>query len=587
MKLSTITIAFPVFRLKSRVEHCTPRRPTVFEQALVRLVQRFGHHPRWSSSLALDLFQQVLLVSDADKLVLPALDELVALKVLDCAEGITQPARARVADLSLTEKGLQMLRQGLLPGKKVDNKVTHLYDPITNTLIKRARQSVFLKAPLPASVDPEFISFTYPKSLIQERIPLEGHDWFNASSEIVDVRQEFKQVLWKAVKADLNVSPEGELHVSINDGACANALEGLESDVLLRRVILPGLNGALRWNGSTEIPELDFSTVIPKAEEFFPLNHMDAGIELTQRAVHFVNYELRSASKSLAAAIEKIKSGLVVVCGTPEGNGTPWFQWLDSRPVAMAYVREPYPLPGCICFGSDGTNRCAGSFAASIGHAKTRIPWGYTLHKGEVLPIVQSHLERLEERIIASGELDAILMMAFWKPAERVWERAWACIALQRLEPAQALRRMLAFRSRIIRIVHDHKLPAWEAEAVSFLFSSLEKITQGFSAAHVERIIEAFAFSGPVTRETGQALWQVCEARLERAEQADLHALKQKMMAAIGHLGRGTKKGSSGKKHVNVTLARTSAMGGTSSDRTANASAERSRALVHVSEPSR
>lgn len=539
MKLATITIAFPLFRLKSRVVHFTPRRAITFEQAILGLVRRFGRNPRWSGSSVLEVFQNVLLVSDAEKLVLPSLSELVDHKVLAHSGDRAALARAHIADLSITEKGLSMLEQGMLPATEVENRVAHLYDPVKNVLVKEGRASLYLKGPLPASVGQDLVPNTYPRPLIQERVHQEGHDWLNPNSEILDVRLDAKEVLWKAATVELIASPQGELHLSAEDLNYAELLRRLDPDVTLNHLIVPGLNGSVRPNGTYElVPERDFSLTATTGADFFSLNELADRMSFADRSVHFVSYDLQAQSQGIVAAIKRLKSGLVVVHGTPESHEGPWFQW-GSRGVAIVHIHDPYPLPGCLCFGSDGRNWFAGSFSFSVGHLNCRIPWGYALKKEEVLPDAKACLDRLEDRIIASGQLEAIAMMVFWKPVEQVWNIGWSLVSSVGFEPAQALKKVLGFRGFITRASGVDKLPPWPRDAVSFLCSAVEENKDVPLAILADQIVEALTHCGPLTREQADLLRNACKPTFDVTGVDHNGPIQAKLFAAIAKASRG------------------------------------------------
>src|SRR5262245_49751124 len=103
MLLATIKIGFPVLRLESLVRHATPRLPTVFERALLRLYERFtadGEFGRWDLA---SLFHRVLGVPETEALVRPALEELITLGVFTCSQSDrSRLDRIALAHLTMT-----------------------------------------------------------------------------------------------------------------------------------------------------------------------------------------------------------------------------------------------------------------------------------------------------------------------------------------------------------------------------------------------------------------------------------------------------------------------------------------------------
>ncbi|MBM3302342.1 MAG: hypothetical protein FJY85_20615, partial [Deltaproteobacteria bacterium] len=317
MFLENITLSLPIFKFKSRVSHCTPRRPTVFERTILRIVQRLSANPRWSAAPVIGLFEEVLLVADSDKLVLSALEELQSLGVLQYAGEFSSISRARLCDLSITDHGMNMFRDGMLPGKTVDTMVDHLFDPVAQKLLRNSQESLYLREPLPAAIKPDLVGGDYPKPQIEADLSNGTWEWLNNQSRVVEVKLASRTILWKTTKAQLTVSPAAEINLAVSDSSHQDFLMQLDAEVLLEGIIRPGLNGAVREDLMDDIPRVDFASIAAQGADFFSLVRLSDRIRLRHGEAHFLSNGHPGVWEDLSNTVKNLKSGLVVVYNNP------------------------------------------------------------------------------------------------------------------------------------------------------------------------------------------------------------------------------------------------------------------------------
>lgn len=267
MKIADVTISYPYVQYKVRVTHFTARRSTAVEWLILEAISRASALEAYRDISVADLMEQVFMISDADQLILPCLLSLqdmgavVALGVDNDSKLATVPMRS----LSMTPKGEEMQRDGLLPGMPNDSIISIGYKPMEGTLSENAEVRLTDSPGGIAAMHIESAAdIAFPAALITEMIfrkrgeksRQSRYSWLMPTTRIDSVDNEEAVLRWR------NVSRK---FIMTGNGNCS--LEGVD-DSRLDQLVLAGikLNNA---SAEYDIPKVEFDDPDKELKEIF------------------------------------------------------------------------------------------------------------------------------------------------------------------------------------------------------------------------------------------------------------------------------------------------------------------------------
>ena len=247
MRLSTVVASYPVFAFEVRVTHQTPRRPTVFEQMVLRLIlQAEAAEPLAGVGLR-ELFEGMLGVADAHLLLNPTVHELIDLAMLQApaqADKIEVPLR----DWRINEAGRDFIQRGLLPGRPRYETLQYCYEPLADALqLLREGEPRGASAPQSLHLDAAFpLVDLAPR--VRASLPGGRHRWFEAATEIMEVvvAPSLEATRWREVELALECGQDGRLDLQApGDEAMTRWLRQAAPEDVWHRLIWPMLGGPL------------------------------------------------------------------------------------------------------------------------------------------------------------------------------------------------------------------------------------------------------------------------------------------------------------------------------------------------------
>jgi hypothetical protein len=255
MRLATIVASYPVFAFESRVTHQTPRRPTVFEQMVLRLIRQAESAESLAGNGLRELFEEMLGVADSHLLLNPTVHELIGLEVLR-APAVPDMIEAPLRAWGITEVGREFIQRGLLPGRPRYETLEYWYEPLADTLqLLREGEprgsSAGATRPQPLHLDSAFPMVDLAPR-VRASLPGERHRWFEAATEIMEVGVAAlpEATRWREVELTLECGHDGRLDLQApSDAAMARWLRQATPEDVWRRLVGPALGGALPDDG--------------------------------------------------------------------------------------------------------------------------------------------------------------------------------------------------------------------------------------------------------------------------------------------------------------------------------------------------
>jgi rRNA-processing protein FCF1 len=253
MRLTTVGVGIPVFKLKASIKHSIVRKPTVFERMVLRLSRRGQENPIIGGTTLRQAFEERLSVQGVSQLLEKAVSGLVRLGVL-ASSGT--PGRSLLDEpiqtLRLTRDGEEFYNRNTLPSSPNADAVDYWYAPWSNAL-STGRPGKLTEVEPGLAFDDAVLKPRDPSSLVRRELDQNRPRFLKRQSRIIDVDAEISEsIAWLTVDIEIHASPEGYLDLKTQGKAHESWLHKLEpavvQDTLLDAVIGKALAPDLELN---------------------------------------------------------------------------------------------------------------------------------------------------------------------------------------------------------------------------------------------------------------------------------------------------------------------------------------------------
>lgn len=235
MKIGSIQVGVPIYRIRSTVEHSIVRMPTVFERMIMRLSRRGGEIPEVGRTSFREAFEEHLGVTGIPRLLETSVAGLLRMNVLTA----TTHSGGSVLDLPisalrLTPAGNDFYNRNTLPSHPTRDAAEHYYLPWLNSLESGRPSRVLSDAP-PHSFDAESLRPRDPSALVRSALEEQRPRFLKQESRVVSVDAGVDETNWSLIDLDLHLAPEGYLDLRVpRSKPVQDWLARLEPSVLQR-----------------------------------------------------------------------------------------------------------------------------------------------------------------------------------------------------------------------------------------------------------------------------------------------------------------------------------------------------------------
>ena len=240
MKISEITISYPCVRYEVEVKHFTARKSTAIEWVILEAVKKASSMPHYADISVGQLFREILLISDGNLLIRPCILQLQGLRALDAMDvsDETDLDTIPMRNLKLTDEGLKMQKDGLLPGAENDDRFSIVYLPHESRLIDKSVAGI-KENPSGVVIGEEEDEPPFPSGLIKEYLENKrtgkhnrrnAFNWLLETTTIHDINPVESNVCWIDQRKQLNVGPGMRCVIDgvDDDDICTDALNKIE-----------------------------------------------------------------------------------------------------------------------------------------------------------------------------------------------------------------------------------------------------------------------------------------------------------------------------------------------------------------------
>lgn len=231
MRLTDVKLSTPYVFYDVAVSHFASRKAAAIEWVILEAIRTASTSKDYKDAPFSAVFEEIFSVKEADRLLKPVIYDLVGFGMIS-VEGLSDeesPSRMSMSQFSLTDKGEKLRREGVLPGKTMEDVVQVVFNASSGTLCTLSRKGLSeeptglkksdIDAPgdlvFPASEVMDYLNQARSKGTIL---------WLGKDAQVQDIVVQSSELLWKNSSAYLEVGRNLECALSGSDDQDLNAL---------------------------------------------------------------------------------------------------------------------------------------------------------------------------------------------------------------------------------------------------------------------------------------------------------------------------------------------------------------------------
>jgi hypothetical protein len=232
--IDNLKIGFPIlFFGDVQVQYTAPCIPTAFEKILIKICNKFSKDDGYGGVPVKRLFNDILGVPDCDVMLKQTIDELNAINAIRCFKNTDELEMILLRDLTLTERGQRLQKDGILQGVAWTRQMEFYFDPIT----KELQTKLFGTGTKPKyAVDETYFMEQFPDQQIREyleQIKQNGNDSQLTKNAVIDsvTSNNNLAVRWNCVFADIELQ-KGQLNFFVRNAEYGTYINSMAAETV-------------------------------------------------------------------------------------------------------------------------------------------------------------------------------------------------------------------------------------------------------------------------------------------------------------------------------------------------------------------
>jgi hypothetical protein len=417
MFFANFLLSFPVYQLHCKTVYAALRKPTVFEESILMLVDNYSNHPQANSLTLATVFRDILNVPESGKLVLPSLQQLIEAGLIDANEAVNSLEAVRLEALQLTRSGREILSKKAFPGQQLTRESRLFYNPIRDLILSEEEQNLLTDMPEPVYLDAEAPAATV-EQLVHSHLR-QLHQSSDTATEIIDTQISGMEIRWLTREAEVHISESGRLTIHFGDILYDDYVSYFNSRWLLENILFELFPEETSSTAEAQSVK-PFSTIANKVDEVFPVTDIDLKLRIQPDTVHFFNYQ-----PYLKHQLKPKPNTALIVFGYPGiTEKSPTIDFNEQDKAAVIRLAEPFPVADCQYLNANGENLFSGRFEITINEETFSLPIGYRITDRNFTDKKLAALYQLLNKIIdKTDEVQLQLIKLFWEKPEVVWAK--------------------------------------------------------------------------------------------------------------------------------------------------------------------
>ena len=237
MKLADVKLSFPHVAYDVTVSHYASRQATAVEWVILEAIQASTLDPNFKNAPFSAVFEDILSIKDADRLIKPVIFDLVGSGMI-LVEGLSDEAplgKMSMSQFELTEKGQKLRKDGILPGRTMEDVVQVYYDVFEEACRESREKNLFPEATGIKVIDAESADdIVFPSAAVMGYLESprgrSNNQWLTKETQIQDLTASGAELSWRNIGRPFEIGRNLACYFDgiENPSLCAKALEQLD-----------------------------------------------------------------------------------------------------------------------------------------------------------------------------------------------------------------------------------------------------------------------------------------------------------------------------------------------------------------------
>lgn len=212
MKLADVKLSFPHVVYDVTVSHYAPRQATAVEWVILEAIQASTLDPSFRDAPFAAVFEDILSIKDADRLIKPVIFDLVGSGMM-VVEGLSDEAplgKMPMSQFRLTERGQKLRKDGTLPARTMEDVVHVRYDVFKEACEEGRERHLSPEATGIKVIEAESVDdVVFPSAAITGYLESargrSNNPWLTKETHIQDLAASGGKLLWKNITCPFEV----------------------------------------------------------------------------------------------------------------------------------------------------------------------------------------------------------------------------------------------------------------------------------------------------------------------------------------------------------------------------------------------
>lgn len=220
MILGSVNIAYPYKEFSVRAR----RKLSTIEWLILEIIYQSSIKNGYEEITLNDVLNDVFQICDSDLLVKPCLINLQNLDAIKgnilCEESSLK--KVKITDFEITEKGLSILKKGLLPSKKNKNRIVAFYDIYNKKIVDNVNGISENPLGLPvvdvSNASKVMCGSDLLKEILDSDKYKEKYEWLQGNENIIEIENENSNLFWTSTTKEVEIIKDGLVSlIKVND----------------------------------------------------------------------------------------------------------------------------------------------------------------------------------------------------------------------------------------------------------------------------------------------------------------------------------------------------------------------------------
>lgn len=471
MRLKNFEISIPILVYKNKVTHFFSRNPVAIEWALIECIKRFYDDEAFKNITIKMFFENILKLQDIDLLVKPCVEELISLGIISPIDIHKEIDCICIKDLQLTTLGNEIIKEGKIPSKDIEDLLTITYSPLNKSIVTSGEK--FLqneKGEINIDLDTKYSAYPKENFINYIKSNKSKFSWLDKNSHIKDIEPINVTTKYKYEKGLIIINEKGELELSIDDNIFKEYIEkniDIYEILNLAGIIDNNLTSTLEKNATDIIGNIDLFLEEKNIQKNIKENLLLSNMNIIRKVKEIDVEEMIQVFKQSNTT----NSLLIILDKTLENSN---IELLNNNKIILYIPDDNIIDTEFVYLNNKSKNICISDIKTKYKDDELYIttPYLYKTNIFDENEIIEKIENLINKRAIEN--IDILIVQGIWKSIEALWREILNIITKLNFPIEEKIINLINLKNKIEGI-YNKKLP-WKKDLLDIIIDYIKDI---------------------------------------------------------------------------------------------------------------